>query len=106
MGVIDGRKRDGTPWSGQERELLEAMVEQLNVALEGAQLYREAQRRAVRERRIAEITDRMRQSADMEALVRTTVEQLSALGRSGAFVQFVESPTEDRGDSSPQDTAV
>jgi len=95
VGVIDGRKRDGTPWSIAERELLEAMVEQLNVALEGAQLYREAQRRAARELRIAEITDRMRQSADMESLVRTTVEQLSALGRSGAFVQFIESPTKE-----------
>ena len=92
VGVIDGRKRDGTPWSSEERNLLEAMVEQLNVALEGAQLYREARSLAARERLTAEITDQMRSTMSMDELLQTAIRETArALDASRAFVQWVPS---------------
>ena len=92
VGVIDGRKRDGTPWSSEERDLLEAMVEQLNVALEGAQLYREARSLAARERLTAEITDQMRSTMSMDELLQTAIRETArALDASRAFVQWVPS---------------
>jgi GAF domain-containing protein len=92
VGVVDGRKRDGTPWTNEERELLQVLTEQLNVALEGAQLYLDAQRRAAREQATREITDRMRSAIDMDELLQTTIrETASVLGASRAFVQWVPS---------------
>ncbi len=76
VGVIDGRKSDGAEWLAEEVELLTAIVEQLNLALEGAQLYRDTQRRAARERVVAEVSDRMQQTLDMETVLQTVVEEM------------------------------
>ncbi len=76
VGVLDGRKADGSQWSPEEIELLQTLIDQLSAALEGAQLYEDTQRRAVRERIIRQITEQMRRSADMEGILRTTLTQL------------------------------
>jgi GAF domain-containing protein len=98
IGVIDGRKRDGTMWTSNERDLLQALAGQLSVALEGAQLYRDAQRRAAREQMTREITDSMRGAIDMDELLQTVLsETAGALGASRAFVQWMpESDQRDR----------
>ena len=76
IGVIDGRKADGTAWSAEEIGLLQTLTEQLSTALEGAQLYEESQRRAAREQIIGEVTGRIRETLDMEAMLRTAAEQM------------------------------
>ena len=76
VGVIDGRKPDGTEWTQEEIDLLAVMTEQLNVALEGAQLYQDTQRRAEQERLVGEITARMRESLDIETVLKTAAEQI------------------------------
>jgi GAF domain-containing protein len=76
VGVVDGRKPDGTEWLPEEVDLLEAMAEQLNVALEGAQLYRDARRREARERTIGQVTGRIRQSLDLETMLRTAASEI------------------------------
>jgi GAF domain-containing protein len=82
VGVIDGRKRHGTgPWTSQEIELLQALTEQLNAALEGARLYRDTQQRAARDRMVGQATTRMRETLDVETVLETAVEEISqALG--------------------------
>jgi GAF domain-containing protein len=74
IGVIDGRKPDGTEWTAEEIELLQALTDQLNVALEGARLYRDAQSRETRERLIGNVATRIRESLDMETMLRTAVD--------------------------------
>ncbi|MBN1584528.1 MAG: GAF domain-containing protein [Anaerolineae bacterium] len=76
VGVIDGRKPDGSAWTEDEIDLLSAMAEQLNVALEGAQLYRDAQRREARERLIAQAAARIREPLDLRAVLRTAADEI------------------------------
>lgn len=82
VGVVDGRKPDGRgEWTPEEVELLEALTSQLNVALEGARLYHDAQRLAARERVIGQVTGRMREPLELEAVLETAVSEIrQALG--------------------------
>ncbi|MEA3342074.1 MAG: GAF domain-containing protein, partial [Chloroflexota bacterium] len=92
IGVLDTYKPGGADeWSPDEIALLETLAEQLGVALEGARLYEDAQRRATRERLVSEITDRMRRATDVEGIVQAAVDELfSVLGTSRAFVRLTE----------------
>jgi GAF domain-containing protein len=77
IGVVDGRKPDGSgQWTPEEIELLEAMTGQLNLALEGARLYRETQGRAARDRLLAEATARMRESLEMEGVLQAAAGEM------------------------------
>jgi GAF domain-containing protein len=77
VGVIDGRKPDGTGnWTEDELALLETLTEQLSVALESARLHQDTQRRAARERLVADITAKMRASSDVETIMQTAVREL------------------------------
>ncbi|MBN1934863.1 MAG: GAF domain-containing protein [Anaerolineae bacterium] len=81
IGVIDGRKPDGTQWTQEEINLLAAMTEQLNVALESARLYQDTQRTAARERVIGEVTGRIREPLELEDVLKTAVSEIRrALG--------------------------
>jgi GAF domain-containing protein len=93
IGVIDAHLPDETSeWTAEQRQLLESVAEQLGVALESAQLYREAQSLAARERLTAEIADRMRSAMSMDELLQTAIrETAQALDASRAFVQWVPS---------------
>lgn len=76
IGVVDGRKPDGSIWTPEETEVLEAMTEQLNVALEGARLYRETQRRVAQERTIGHVAGRIRESLQLDEVLRSAAEEL------------------------------
>ncbi len=77
IGVLDGHKPAGTGrWTLEETTLVEALAEQLGLALESARLYEDTQRRAERERLTAQVTARMRETLDIEAVLKTTVEEV------------------------------
>jgi GAF domain-containing protein len=76
VGVVDGRKRDGKPWTAEERTLLEALTAELSVALEGARLYRDAQTRAAREQLTFQIADQVRGALDVEEIMRVATRSL------------------------------
>mgnify|MGYP001192964478 CR=1 FL=1 len=65
-----------TVWQEDEIELLETICEQLGVALDGARLYQEAQRLAYREQLTGEVTSRIRQTLDIQTVLRTAVEEI------------------------------
>jgi GAF domain-containing protein len=81
---------DGTPsargvgdesWTADEVDLMETMAGQLSVALESAQLFEETQRRASRERLIGEVTARVRETLDVDAVLQTAIREVGeALG--------------------------
>jgi hypothetical protein len=78
LGVLRFRKEEGdrTPWSREQIALIEGMAEQLGQALESARLYQDTQRRAAQERLVAEVTARMRETLDMEMVLKTTADEM------------------------------
>jgi GAF domain-containing protein len=58
---------------------METLTEQLSVALEGARLYQDSQRRAERERLTGEVTARMRETLDIDSVLQTAVREMRAI---------------------------
>jgi GAF domain-containing protein len=77
IGTIRARKPQGTgEWADEETRLMEALVAQLELALESARLYQDTQRRAARERLIGEITTRVRETLDIETVLKVATREL------------------------------
>ncbi len=71
--------RDDNPdrrWTEEEIALIEAVSEQMSLAIENARLFEETGRRAGRERVIADVTRRIWASSELEQVMQTTVEEL------------------------------
>ncbi len=79
IGVLDAHKpAEVGAWTPEEISLLETLAEQLGIALESARLYQEARRREARERLIGEIAARMRETLDVETVLKTALRELGA----------------------------
>ena len=90
VGVVDVRKssQDGA-WTDAENELVEALSEQLGLALESARLYQDSQRRAAREQMITQVASSVRQELYVEDVLRTAVDQVQqALGLDKIVIQM------------------
>lgn len=81
IGVLDTYKPiENGPWTQEELVALETIIEQIGVALESARLYEETQFRAQAERMLGEVTSRMRETLDVDSVLKTAARQmLSAL---------------------------
>jgi len=90
IGVLDTYKpAEAGPWTAEEIALMEAIAAQLDAALESARLYQDTQRRAAREEAIRRVTERMRRSVEVEAILQNTVTELAAaLGVPRAYVRL------------------
>lgn len=84
--------RDDNPerrWTKEEIALIEAVSEQMSLAIENARLFNETQKRAGREALTRQITDKIRNASTIEAILQTTVTELSnALGVSNTFIDL------------------
>jgi GAF domain-containing protein/HAMP domain-containing protein len=77
IGVLRFRKSEADEtWASTEVAMLETLADQLGQALEGARLYQNTLQRAARERLIGEITGRVRETLDMEIMLRTAVQEI------------------------------
>jgi GAF domain-containing protein/HAMP domain-containing protein len=77
IGVLYIRKAADNPqWRAEEVELIQSVVEQLGLTLESARLYQDAQRRAIHEQLISEITTRMHETLDVDTLLQTAVQEI------------------------------
>lgn len=65
------------PFSDAAMRLYEALSDQAAVAMERAQLWEQARRRAERERLTRQVIDRVRRAMDIEQALRTAAEELS-----------------------------
>jgi GAF domain-containing protein len=94
IGVLDTYKPgDAGEWTPEEITLLEALAEQLGLALDSARLYQDTRRRAAREQLTREITEKMRSVAGVEDIIQTAVDELSrVLGTSHTFVRLGVAP--------------
>ena len=80
---------DGRPWSEEELALIEAVAEQLGLALETTRLFEETQMSAHRERTLRQITERVQAASDMEALLKTAAHEIRrVLGASHATIRL------------------
>jgi GAF domain-containing protein len=78
IGVIDARKPSGSDaWTATDVAMMEALTEQLGVALESARLYQDTQRRAAEDRLVGEITARIRETLDVDTVLQTAVREMS-----------------------------
>ena len=79
LGTIEARKPDQSgAWSQDELTLINSLVDQLSVALENARLYEDTQTRAERERKLAEITTKVRATTDVSTIMQTAILELAA----------------------------
>ncbi len=90
IGVVQTHKSgELSKWTDEERIMLEAIIEQLGLALDSARLYSDTQIQAERVRLTHEVTDKLHRSPDMDTLMQTLLQEIStALGASSAFVQL------------------
>ena len=77
LGAIEISKgEEGSSWSDEEMKLLIALSEQLGIALDSARLFNESQLRATTERTIGEINSQLWETMDINAILRTTAQNL------------------------------
>jgi GAF domain-containing protein/HAMP domain-containing protein len=89
---LDDIDRD-RKWSEEEIALVKTIADQVGLALENARLLEVTQRRAARDRMVAEITNKMRRAVDMDTLIQTAVREITnAIDSPEAFVQLGVSP--------------
>jgi GAF domain-containing protein len=91
IGVLGLEDPQGTrQWSAEDQVLVEAVSRQLALALENSRLLEETQRRAARERLIGEITSRVRETMDVETVLKTAADEMrQALGLQRVAVRLV-----------------
>ncbi len=77
IGVL-GISREGNdrPWTNEERELVNAVVERLALSAERLRLMDETQRRAANERLVSHVSTQVRETLDTETILQTTVNEL------------------------------
>ena len=90
IGVLGFRKGEGDEvWTNEEVAMLETLAAQLGPALESAQLHLETRRRAARERLTGQIASRLRETLDIETVLRTAVREMrEVLGLEEAEVRL------------------
>jgi GAF domain-containing protein len=70
------RKGYSVSWSEKEKGMIEKIGEQISLALENSRLVDEAQKSAQRDQLIANISSRVRETLDVEAVIRTASTEL------------------------------
>lgn len=93
LGVLQIRRPVTRPWVEEEIMFASRAVQELAQALESARLYQNSQRQAAREQLTGEITARMRETLDVETMLRTVLREVSdVLGLAEAEVRFRAGP--------------
>jgi GAF domain-containing protein len=91
LGTLVAHKpAEAGAWMPQETELMEMLAEQLSLALDSARLYQDTQRRAARERLISDTTARMRESLELETVLKAAADEMRrAMGLDRVVVRLV-----------------
>ena len=75
-GIVLKRKGVDETWSERERTLVEKVADQVALALENSRLVDETQKNAMRNQVIANISARIRETLDVESVIRTATTEL------------------------------
>ncbi|MFC1936609.1 GAF domain-containing protein [Chloroflexota bacterium] len=78
VAVLETKKpMDDGPWKKDEITAIQAIVEQLGIALENARLFEETQRLAQRERIAADVSGKVWSSSNVNTILQTAVQELA-----------------------------
>lgn len=90
IGAIRLRRKETAPaWSPRERELAAEIAAQVALALDTSRLLEETQKSAARDQMIAGVSNRIRQTLDMETVLQTAANELrNAFGLMEAEVRL------------------
>ncbi len=95
IGVL-GIRREGDAagaWTEAEQELIAAIGERLALSADGLRLLEDVQKRAAQERLVAEVGTRIRETLDMDTILRTAAQELrQAMGLSRLAVHLAAEP--------------
>jgi GAF domain-containing protein len=96
VGFVSIYRAEPGPFSPVSIRLYETLVDQAAVAMERARLLDEAERRVSRERLVADISGRMRETLDVRTVLKTAVEEIAdVLGLAALDLQLsVDNETE------------
>ena len=98
--IVLKREPDQAPWSQEEARLAEELINQLGLALDNTRLYEESRLRAERERTIAEVSDVIRRSLDLETVLQNAAQEMqSALNLDMVEIRMGELPASREKDS-------
>jgi len=77
LGVLGFHQMDPeAEWTDDQIEMVAAVAQQLGLIIENSRLFAEAQSRAARERKVREIASRIRQSLDLDTVLRTAAREM------------------------------
>jgi GAF domain-containing protein/HAMP domain-containing protein len=76
IGYVNVQRGRPGPFSAVSLRLYQTMADQAAAALERTRLLEEAQRRAAHEELIGEVTNRMRETLDIETILQTTLREM------------------------------
>jgi GAF domain-containing protein len=98
IGVVDARRASGSEaWTAADVTMMEALAEQLGVALESARLYQDTQRLAIRDRLVSQVTTRMRESLDVQRVLETAADELyHAFGLDKVVIRLATDDNDDQ----------
>jgi GAF domain-containing protein len=77
LGQITLKRKDTlSNWTERERALVEKVAEQISLALDNSRLVEEAQKNAQRDQMIANVSSRVRETLDVDSVIRTAAVEL------------------------------
>jgi GAF domain-containing protein len=76
IGHIDIHRCDNPNLEPEEEELISTLSEQLGIAMESARLFHRSQKLALDERMVTEISTRIRETLDMDSILKTAVQEI------------------------------
>lgn len=83
IGTLVIQSPDGNEFTTEQFDLIKAVAERVALSAENARLFEETTRRAERERMVSDITGKIRNMNDPQAMVQTAIDELrKALGAS------------------------
>ncbi len=96
IGVIDLHETDADRrWTDDDVAVVIAAADQAALSLENARLLDETERAAQRERTINEINSRVRQTVNVDAILKTAVNELGRSLQAARVVARINPPTQD-----------
>ena len=91
LGLISCYSESARRWSETDLEFIQAVAEQLEMAIRQTKLYEQTQRQAQKEKLIAQIVSQTRQSFDLETILTQAIAKLlEALAADRCLVHLVE----------------
>lgn len=95
LGVINLTRTGQTDqniWAEDEIALLENLAEQMGLAIESARLYQDTRKSAIREQMTGDVTTRIRETLDIETVLRTAVQEIKKAMGSPEVVISLKAP--------------